>query len=115
MRALPKLNATSTGIRATVLARPACVGLLLTARKREALDDHDRASPQGRDLLAIAGAAEGRLGNQLARVVAHCERLAEDLTLPEDARERARRAMLAAFEAAETLRALIRAARDAEP
>jgi hypothetical protein len=67
------------------------------------LDSHDRAAPRDRDPLA---AAEERLADQLARVVGHCDLLAEDPTLPEEARERARRAKAAASEAAETLRAL---------
>jgi hypothetical protein len=74
------------------------------------LDGPDRAgAPEAARL------AEDRLGNQLARVVAHCEQLAEDPTLPEEARERARSAMRAAFEAAESLRALLRVAGKADP
>jgi hypothetical protein len=79
------------------------------------LDSHERAIPQGRDLPLIAEDAEGRLRNQLARVAGHCELLAEDPALPPEAREWARRALAAAFEAAETLRALLRELRESDP
>jgi hypothetical protein len=80
----------------------------------KALDSSDRAAPGERGRLA-AEDAEGRLGNQLARVAAYCELLAGDPDLPPEARERARRAMLAAFEAAETLRVMLRERRAADP
>src|SRR5204862_12717 len=46
-----------------------------------------------RGVRLAARTMEHRLNNQLARTMAHCELLAEDPRLPEDARERARRAM----------------------
>jgi hypothetical protein len=57
----------------------------------------------------VAGSAGDRLGEYLARVVAHCEQLAEDPTLPEEVRERARRALVAAIQATEAWRAMKRA------
>src|SRR5262245_48163556 len=65
------------------------------------------------DVLAATEAAEDRLTNQLARITTRCELLAEDPTLPEEAREQARRASAAAYEAAETLREFIRTLRSA--
>src|SRR5437899_7449952 len=72
---------------------------------------HDEAWYPSWAALDATEDAEARLHNQLARVVGHCDLLADDPSLSEDARERARRAVAAAFEASETLRAFVRAAR----
>jgi hypothetical protein len=79
------------------------------------LDSRGDAPADSRGPAEIVRIVENRLGNQLARVVAHCELIADDPALPDEVRERARRAMVAAFEAAETLRALLQADHGTDP
>jgi hypothetical protein len=61
----------------------------------------DAAQVQG--AILAADLIEHQLNNQLARLICHCELVADDPRLPEDLKERVTRALTAAYGASETL------------
>jgi hypothetical protein len=77
-------------------------------------DDLAATDPFREGIELAAATIEHHLGNQLARVVARCELIADDQSVSEEARELAAGALRAAMEASESFQRLRRALRAGE-